>query len=428
MPPDVKTVSMWDVGSYKPSVATVDRNAFYFDEATCLHCVLQFSLAGGRVSRIAVTLHRDHFSLAQHDVTAAELQAGFSVKGSPFNAPETLVEGPDASIWVLDRLGNRIAVIAADKSIRDIELPTPFADAGDIIATSQFVWVSERRLARIVRFSLDGSYKEYQLKSLIGLGDLKITSGHGDRVYFIYQREVGMVDGLASTPQYFSFSPVAIFSGIAVGSDGELWISGLPSWEPRTRSFLASLNSSGEWQRFTVGDAATQIEPARDGLWLNRSEDDYLSFFTWNGNEHVFKMPVERLHPILYAVGTSNDAWFSDRYGNVVGHATSVNTVSATYTDFGPAEISDMRLDASGNLWIAQPGNHVIDEMGKSLYLPPRGVSPKYLLFDSSGKLWYSDPGADVVGVVTKSGPARCYAFRLSRVRNCAFDHADIVR
>lgn len=131
--------------------------------------------------------------------------------------------------------------------------------------------------------------------------------------------------------------------------------------------------------------------------------------------------------PTLYAVGSSDDLWFSDRYGNIIGHTVPGGSARLEYTNFSPPGISDMRLDGDGNLWVAEPKAHVVDEYGKSLYLPPRGVSPKNLLFDSNGRLWYSDPDADVVGVIAKGRRSSCYAFRLSRVRNCAFDHADIV-
>ena len=426
------SISMWPAGgNERPVTATIDGGAYYFDEVNCSDCVLEFSLINGKRSRIGVSLRgAENFSLVRHDVTKAALLDGVSVRGSPFNAPETLVEGPSESIWVLDRLGNRVALIAVHRPPREIDLPSPFADAGDIIATSRFVWVSERRFDRIARFALDGSYKEYQVALTAGgfHGNLQMVSGGNDRIWFIDGRELGTLDEEGATPRYFVPSPVFGINALALGRDGRVWVSGAASSYGLGKPFLAAVTMDGQWQRFPLADDAAVIKSARNGLWVTTGNyDNYLSFVSWHGREQSVKLPVHRLWPTLYAVSDSDEVWFSDRYGNVIGHAAPDGSVHLEYTDFGPAGISDMRLDGAGNLWVAEQKAHVIDEYGKAVYLPPRGVSPKNLLFDSTGSLWYSDPEADVVGVIAKNGSSKCYAFRLSPVKNCAFGHAEIV-
>jgi streptogramin lyase len=431
-PRSASAVSMWPAdGSESPMVGAIDGTTYYFDEVNCASCVLEFSLASGKRSRIGVNLHSTrNFSLIRHDVTEAALLEGVSVRGSPFNAPETIVEGPSRSIWVLDRLGNRVAVIAPNQAPREIDLPSPFADAGDIISTTRFIWVSERRFDRIVRFALDGSHTEYQVRFTPGRfhGNLQMASGNRDQIWFADGAELGTLDEELKNPRYISPTPPYLINALAIGEDGRVWVSGFASSSGLGKPFLAAVTADGRWQRFPLANNATEIMPARTGLWVTTgSYDNYLAFVSYDGRESTFKLPVLRMWPTPYAVGGSNDLWFSDRYGNMIGHASPGGSVSLEYTDFGPAGISDMRLDTDGNVWIAEPKAHVIEEYGKSVYLPPRGVSPKDLLFDSSGKLWYSDPEADVVGVVAKNGGSNCYAFRLSHVRNCAFGHADIV-
>jgi streptogramin lyase len=432
IPQYATAASMWPAdGKESPIAATLDRGAYYFDEVNCSDCVLQFSLPNGRESRLAFKLNDTlNFSLVRYDVPKAALLDGVSVRGSPFNAPETLIEGPARSIWILDRLGNRVALIAAHESPREIDLPSPFADAGDIVATSHFVWVAERRFDRIVRFAPDGSHKEYQVDLAAGgfHGNLKMASAGVDRIWFIDGREVGTLDEQLANPRYFVPSPVFFINALAIGDDGRAWVSGAASSYGLGRPFLATVTMDDRWQRFPLADDAREIKPTRSGLWVTTGNyDDYLAFVSWQGREAVVKPPLQAMWPALYAVDGSDNIWFSDRYGNVIGQASPDGSVRLEYTDFGPPGISDMRFDPEGNLWVAEPKAKVIDKYGKSVYLPPRGVSPKNLLFDSSGNLWYSDPEADVVGVIAKTGHSICYAFRLSHVRNCASGHADVV-
>lgn len=433
LPHSATAVSMWPAdGSENPIAATLDRGAYYFDEVNCSRCVVQFSLRNGGESRLAISLHDTHnFSLMRYDVTRVGLSDGLSVRGSPFNAPETLIEGPARSIWILDRLGNRVALIAEHEPPREIDLPSPFADAGDMIATSHFVWVAERRFDRIVRFAADGSYKEYQVDLAPGKfhGNLKIASAGKDRIWFIDGGQLGTIDEQLADPRYFVPSPVFLINALAIGDDGQVWVSGTASSFGLGKPFLATVTMYDRWQRFPLTDDAREIKPAKHGLWVTTAGyDNYLAFVTWQGRETVMQPSLQRMRPTLYAVDASDDVWFSDRYGNVIGHAAPDGSIRLEYTYFGPAGISDMRLDANGDLWVAEPKAHVIEKYGKSTYLPPRGVYPKNLLFDSSGNLWYSDPEADVVGVIAKKGRSNCYAFRLSHVRNCAFGHADVVK
>ena len=206
--------------------------------------------------------------MVRHDVSHGALLDGVSVRGSPFNAPETLVEGPSRSIWVLDRLGNRVTVIAPHRPPREIDLPSPFADAGDIIATARFIWISERTFDRIVRFAPDGSYKEYQVTSTTGglRGDLKIASGGADRLWFIDGRELGLLDAGAATPRYFVPSPVFGINALAIGGDGRVSVSGLASSYGLGNPFLAALAMNGQWQHYPLSDNAAMIKPAKNGL------------------------------------------------------------------------------------------------------------------------------------------------------------------
>jgi streptogramin lyase len=424
--PSVRVISMWPAqGDETPIRATISNGAYYFDEMNCRYCVLSLKLFDGATAKIGFDVGSgNNFTLAVHDLSQDAIREGISVRGSPFNAPETLVEGPGGSIWALDRLGNRVAVIDADKHSREYDLPTPYSDAGDIIGTPKFVWVSERNAGKIVRFGPDGREAEFTvIRRDFMASKFRMTLGADGRIWFTDGWDVGAVSEQGVVTNYRSHV-VGYVDDLSAGSDGRMWIVGDDSWQGKGGTFLAVLASDGNWQRFPLGIKPGAMRPGKSGFWISGSA---LSFVDFSGREKPVPLPFEEMDPQLYAVD-ADDLWFSDRYGNIVGHARTDGTVMATYTTFGPPGISDMKADRTGTIWIAEPAAHLIEEYKKGEALPPRGVRPKYLLFDSSGNLWYSDPAADVVGLVgTKDHRSRCYAFRLSQVQSCRFDRADIV-
>jgi streptogramin lyase len=430
LPDSIRSLSMWPAeGGTRPIKAVISEGAYYFDEANCGYCVVQLNLTGGRVSRVGVSLRSaGNFTLSRRDLSSEEIRSGLSVRGSPFNAPETLVEGPEQSIWILDRIGNRVAVVAPGRRPREFDLPTPFSNPCDIVATDHFVWINELNAGKIVRFGLDGAHTEYAVRDGYN-GPLRMTRGADGRLWFIGNNRLGALDENGTLAEYHVPGPVAGLNDLALGADGRLWISGGASTYGLGKPFIAARAASGAWQRFSLSDVAAIVRPGIKGLWVTNglSYDNYLAYVDLHGHESIAKLPLGSMGPKMYAVDAADNLWFSDRYGNVVGQAAPDGSVVAGYTDFGPPGISDMRIDRNGHLWIAEPQARIVDEYNKGITFPPRGVSPRNLLFDSNGTLWYSDPVADVVGTIAANGTGRCYAFRLSHVKHCTFGRADIV-
>jgi streptogramin lyase len=433
VPASVKSITMQPVnGREDPIPGTVSDGAYYFDEASCGDCVLDLTLADGNRSRIgSTTPDESNFALVRDDLTEAAVSAGISVHGSPFNSPEQLVEGPSGSIWVLDRIGNRVADIKPGQRCREFDLPTPFADAADIIGTSQFVWVSERRPENIVRFASDGTYAEFpislpQNEISPNIENFRMVLGHDGRVWYINGSTIGAMDKQGKTTLYSDGKPVFWLRNLALGADGRIWVVGLSTPLNGGTPFMAAIDSLGRWQRFPLAHDNAVILAGKNGSWV-AGDYDFLSYVDLRGNETPLVLPTANMRPQLYAVDASDDIWFSDRYGNMIARATPNGRVTTTYTQYGPAGISDMQVDQSGNVWIAEPMARAIEEYKTEFEVSPPGIRPSRLLVDSSGQLWYSDGAADVIGVIAKSGSNKCYALALAQVRSCAFQKISVV-
>jgi streptogramin lyase len=171
----------------------------------------------------------------------------------------------------------------------------------------------------------------------------------------------------------------------------------------------------GRWQRFQLPQPAGFILAGRKGLWVGTQ--GFLAFVDLQGRLTPAGLPIGGMDVRPYTVGPDDSLWFSDEGGNVIARATPDGSVAASYTTLGSPGISDMKVDANGNVWVAE--SHRIEEFQKE-YIPlPNIVSANRLLFDSSGNLWYSDPAGDTIGFVTKDGRRLCYRLPLSNVKSC---------
>ncbi len=429
IPRSAKSVSMWPAdGEQEATRGIVSRGAYYFDEVNCASCVVRVNLVNGSIATIGIDLKTAaNFTLSRRDISSGALTMGEAVHGSPFNAPETLVEGPEGTIWALDRLGNRVVVIGPGSRKHELELPTAFADAGDILSTAHFVWVTERRVGKIVRFGMDGSQKEFVVMHRNFMTSaFRAILGRDNRIWFTNGWDVSAMSETGAVMDYRAHMTGSI-NDLAVGSDGHVWIAGDDSWQGKGGPFLAALSSDNDWQRFAITFKPVTMRASKGGFWI-ADRFSALAFVNLNGVERSITLPVDQIWPKLYTVDNAGNIWLTDRLGNMLVYVETGGNVSASYTEFEPAGISDIAIAGNGAVWIAEPKAHVVEEYKKGFALPPRGINPKYLLLSSGGVLWYSDPDSDVVGVLgNKSIPSLCYALRLSHVKSCGFGRIDIL-
>ena len=205
------------------------------------------------------------FGLFRRDLSSGAIAQGQRVHGSPFNAPETLVQGPQGSIWALDRLGNRVAVIGPGTAVHEYELPTPYSDPGDIIATRKFVWVVERRVAKIARFSSDGSRMEFAL----GVSQwymLRAILGADERIWFTDGWNVNAIDESGKITRYGA--GLGVIKDMAIGSDSRLWVIGSSSAHGKHGPFASVMLGQNLWREFLLSFAPDSIAAAKTGFWI----------------------------------------------------------------------------------------------------------------------------------------------------------------
>ena len=409
------------------NAATIDNGAYYLDETDCRFCVLEVTLRNGKKVRLAARAGQKNFSLTVRDISARDLLNGVPADESPFNSPEALAEGPAHTIWALDPLGNRVDVFGPGRSFRSINLPTQFADAGQIIGTSDAVWVSERRVGKLVRFGPNGSQTEIPIANVETPQNLKIAKGRDGRIWFAYDTDAGAVDETGHVDHYPPDFPVFWIKDLTAGQDDHTWFVGLSTSYGAGGKFLAAVDRQGHWKKYVLPDDVDndRVLGAASGTWVVGS---YWSvhFVDWAGHITKANLPIREMGPTPFLVDGTDGLWFTDMYGNITARATPDGKVNAAYSsDFGRPGITDMRAGASGKVLIAWNTAGGIAQFGASpsameLVQPtPRTIKPKYILVDSSGSVWFSDPDADVVGAFLKNNGQTCFGLPLSNIRAC---------
>ena len=159
------------------------------------------------------------------------------------------MQGPQGTIWALDRLGNRVAVIGPGTRAREYDLPAAYSNAGDIIGTPNFVWVVERRVSKIVRFAIDGSRTEFQLETPQWYM-LRAIKGPDDRIWFTDGWNVSAIDESGKVTRYGTH--LGVITDLAVAGDGRLWVVGSTSAHGKDGPFASVMEGPNQWREIAL--------------------------------------------------------------------------------------------------------------------------------------------------------------------------------
>ncbi len=194
-----------------------------------------------------------------------------------------MVWGPDGNLWGTDSGNNKIVQFTPAGAETDYAIPSPSSNTQAITTGPDgALWFTEYNGGKIGRLTTAGVITEYATPPQVSSGvswPLSITSGPDGALWFIdnWTGQVGRATTSGTVTEFPKVYGQSIGGPIITGPDGALWFGGFGG---------------------SIGRISTK------------------------GTLTFFPIPVLRSRggqPYKYAIGSDNNLWYVDTYGNVVG-------------------------------------------------------------------------------------------------------------
>ena len=209
-------------------------------------------------------------------------------------------------------------------------------------------------------------------------------------------------------------------SGIATGTDGNLWFGGADN---NGNSAVIRMTPSGIVTAFkipTFGSSVVGITAGPDrNLWFTlyggssniggSSVVTPIGRITPTGTITMFTIPGDYYDPQAIIAGPDGNLWFTLYGGSYIGRMTPTGSV----TEFQTTNMAQaITTGPDGNLWFTEANfggsNAQIGRMTPSGNLTefplPSSDSAKAITTGPDGNLWFTEPGVAQIGRMTPSG------------------------
>ncbi len=270
-----------------------------------------------------------------------------------------------------------------------------FNQPSDIATDGKFVWVADTFNSRIQKFDLAGKFISQFGSQGNGSGQFNYPTG----LALDAQGNIWVAD--ASNHRLQQFSPAGAFlkavgskgstggkfklpEGIAIDAKGNIWVA------DTNNSRVQKLNSAGEF----IKAFGTQGEGPQQLVYPN-SIDTGPGGHVWvtdRGNDKVLELneaaefvrefgdsgPGDHLEgPVSVEVDSRGEVWVADQdtehvvqFDEAGEYVAEFGTQGSGQGQFGFAYPQGIATDATGNMWIADPGNTRVQEREIPDYLP----------------------------------------------------------
>jgi sugar lactone lactonase YvrE len=314
--------------------------------------------------------------------------------------------------------------------------------SGIAVDSHDHIWVADTSNDRLQEFKRGGEVLNVLGSSGTGKGQFRtpvgIDVGPGDKVW-VADSKNSRVEEFDENGEYLAQFGSAVLAesgfayplGIAVGPGGDVWVTdALGGWVDEfseTGEHLTKIGRAGSADgQFSFSAPVAGIAVDSEGhLWVTDPGNDRVQKWNTQGSGYAgaFGSPGggagEFNRPRDVAVGPAGNTWVADAENDriEVFNATNEYILQFGYAGSGNGQLrnpSALALGPEGNVWVADTGNDRIEEFSPSgEYLfqfgspgsgPGQLHEPLGIAVDSHGDIWVADSGNDRVQEFYKAG------------------------
>jgi virginiamycin B lyase len=303
--------------------------------------------------------------------------------------PQFVTRGPagDQDLWFTDSSGARIGRIQPNGVFETFVPVTPQAQLGDITAGPDGnVWFLENLVSQVGRITPGGQVTEFRVPNQGG-GLSHIVAGPDGNLYFIGAENngsavLGQITPAGKVTEFPVPGPSNFHTpaGIAVGSDGALWMT-----EPYSNEVIR-MTTTGQVREFTTGITKGSA-------------------------------------PLDIAAGPDGALWFTEPGTNQVGRITTAGVVTEFAVGIRPnSELGAITAGPDGALWFMEAGSHIANQVGRittdgqvtEFAIPTYDHSGQSITAGADGNVWFTEPNPGKIGRVNLTAAAQAQAQQLT--------------
>ena len=204
--------------------------------------------------------------------------------------------------------------------------------------------------------------------------------------------------------------------GIAVGPDGNLWITQQFTWinsTTRVDGVITRVTPSGAVAYYPTPTASSDPYEITSGpssdLWFTENAVNNIGSVSTGGTFAEYTIPTANSSPTGIVTGPDGNLWFTESATDGIGRMTP----AGVFTEFAVTAGShphDIAAGPDGKLWFSEPGTNKIGTMSTSgagyteYPTPTTNSSPAQITAGPDGALWFAENNADQIGRITTGG------------------------
>jgi streptogramin lyase len=324
----------------------------------------------GRLGYPKPTLeHLEDRRLLTGGITELPFPSGF---GQPFD----IAAGPDGNLWFTQETtgtdtisSDHIGRITPDGSVTEFPVPAvgtivPLDGAGLHIAAGRDgnLWYTEIGVDKIARLSPSGDVTEFPIPTTGG-NPGSITAGPDGSLWFTEDVQslppasfrlgnIGRITTSGVVTEFPIATPNSTPSGIARGSDGNLWFT------ENLANKVARITPGGVITEFTIPTAdsgPTAITTGGDGnLWFVEGLANRIGQITPNGSITEFPVPTVNSHPYAITAGPDGNLWFTESIANKIGQIFLSGRITEFPIPTANSFPAGITAGPDGNIWFTE--------------------------------------------------------------------------